>query len=83
MRIVNCVHGGDHVAVHGHASGTHTGPFLGQPASGKPIDVQSLTLMRLEGNRLAEGWDSYDSAGPMAQIGVAGARAARSAGQGS
>jgi hypothetical protein len=37
---------------------------------GTPIAVSGLTLVRLEGNKIAEGWDEYDYAGLMRQLAV-------------
>jgi predicted ester cyclase len=38
--------------------------------SGKRIEVSGVTLVRLEGDKIAEGWDDYDHAGLMRQLGV-------------
>ncbi|HTV01792.1 MAG TPA: ester cyclase [Luteitalea sp.] len=65
VEVVNCAHGGDHAAVQWVARGTHSGNVDGWPASGNPIEVTGLTLMRLEGDRIAEAWDSFDMAGLM------------------
>ena len=46
-----------------------TAPGLPSP-SVKRIEVSGVTLVRLEGDKIAEGWDDYDHAGLMRQPGV-------------
>ena len=67
----HCVGGRDMMAVHWFATGTHTGEAPGLPKpSGKRIEISGLTLVRLEGGRIAEGWDDFDHPGLMRQLGV-------------
>ena len=40
--------------------GTHRGPFLGVPATGRRIDVAGMGVDRVSGGRLAESWVSLD-----------------------
>jgi steroid delta-isomerase-like uncharacterized protein len=61
--VTNCVRGGDFVAVQWVARGTHTGQMDGWPATGRTIEVSGLTLMRLEGDLIAEAWDGFDMPG--------------------
>lgn len=71
VEIRHCVSGRDMVAVHWFATGTHSGEAAGLPKpSGRRIEVSGLTLVRLEGNKIAEGWDDYDHAGLMRQLGA-------------
>lgn len=49
--------------------GTHTGEFAGMPASGNEVDTTSLTMFRMDGDRLAEMWVYGDAHGLMAQLG--------------
>ena len=72
LDIVHCVQGGDMAAVHWVATGTHTGLADGlPPPSGRRIEVSGLTLVRMEGDKIAEGWDDYDVTGLMRQLGAA------------
>jgi steroid delta-isomerase-like uncharacterized protein len=67
----HCVRGRDMIATHWVATGTHTGAAPGLPSpSGKRIEVSGVTLVRLEGDKIAEGWDDYDHAGLMRQLGA-------------
>jgi steroid delta-isomerase-like uncharacterized protein len=63
--IRHCVQGGDRVAVQWVATGTHTGSPPGLPATGRRLELSGLTLVRLAGDRIAEGWDDYDYDGLM------------------
>ena len=69
--VVNCVHGADRVAVHWHATGTHTGDAASLSPTGRRIEVSGLSLMRFEQDKIAEAWDSYDIVGLMSQLGAA------------
>lgn len=40
--------------------GTHAGPFLGLPATGKPVTLVSLQLLRFEDGLIAEWWGVPD-----------------------
>jgi steroid delta-isomerase-like uncharacterized protein len=60
----------DLVAVHWSASATHSGGGLGFAASGKAVKFTGMAFIRLEGNKLVEGWNSFDQLGLLQQIGV-------------
>ncbi len=61
---------GDRVLTRMTARGTHTGPLMGVPASGRPVEVSILTLMRVVDGRVMEEWERFDSAHLLAQIGA-------------
>jgi steroid delta-isomerase-like uncharacterized protein len=61
---------GDSVANHFSLTGTHQGNFQGVPATGKPVMITGLNLMRFENGKLAELWGYLDAAGLMQQIGA-------------
>jgi steroid delta-isomerase-like uncharacterized protein len=71
VKVTHCVEGRDMVATHWVATGTHSGASDGlPPPSGRHIEITGLTLVRMEGSKIAEGWDDYDVAGLMKQLGV-------------
>jgi len=71
LEIPHCVEGGDMVAVHWVATGTHTGSGPGMPAGkSSRVTVSGLTLVRMAGGKIAEGWDDYDFVGLMRQLGA-------------
>jgi predicted ester cyclase len=49
---------------------THLGPFLGNAASGKSIDVAGVTILRFEAGKCVERWSQTDLYGMLKQIGA-------------
>ena len=50
--------------------GTHTGDFLGIPASGKPVDMRSIDIWRVEDGLFVEHWDELNTLEMFQRIGV-------------
>jgi steroid delta-isomerase-like uncharacterized protein len=61
---------GDKVAKRWTYRGTHSGEFMGIPATGKEISMTAITIYRISGGKVAECWWNYDSLGVMQQLGV-------------
>jgi steroid delta-isomerase-like uncharacterized protein len=59
---------GDHVVIRWIAEGTHIGPLMGVPASGRPIRVFGMSWLRYQDGRIVEGWDSWSRGSLMQQI---------------
>ena len=51
-------------------TGTHDGPFGDIEPTGKKINISGQLIMRFEGPRVAEEWESFDEVGMLKQIGV-------------
>ena len=51
---------GDTVIVHWRAIGTHLGPGLGIPPSGKPVDFSGLTVLEFQNGLIARGLDRWN-----------------------
>jgi len=49
---------------------THTGEFLGFPATGKKATVTGTSIQRIVGGKIVEGWDNWDQLGLLVQIGA-------------
>lgn len=63
---------GDKVAVRATLHGTHTGEFLGIPATGKTVAVPLADFGRINGDgKLAEHWGVMDNLVLMQQLGLA------------
>ncbi|MBI5291407.1 MAG: ester cyclase [Chloroflexi bacterium] len=62
---------GDKVAWRWTFRGTHIGPFMGIPATGKTITLTGITIDRIAGNAIVERWNQADFAGMMQQLGAA------------
>jgi steroid delta-isomerase-like uncharacterized protein len=61
---------GDRVAVHHVHRGTHAGDFNGIPATGRPIAVTGIEIVRVHDGQIAEFWHLDDFLGLMQQLGV-------------
>ncbi len=62
---------GDTVAVYYRTSGTHSGEFMGIPATGKRFDVHGVDIVRFGDDGVArEHWGVFDAMGMMQQLGV-------------
>ena len=51
-------------------AGAHTGDFMGAPASGKPFRLDGITILRFDGDQVAERWSTADFLGMLVQVGV-------------
>jgi predicted ester cyclase len=60
----------DLVSVIGRASGTHKGPFMGVPPTGKSWDVPLHITYRLKDGKIVEHWLVLDTAAFMQQLGM-------------
>ena len=61
---------GDDLVKHWHFKGEHTGDFFGIPASGKMVDMEGTTLIKMKNGKIAQEQDFYDSSIMMQQLGV-------------
>ena len=59
---------GDWVAAHFVDTGTHQGPFLGVPATGRAVNTQEFACYRIEAERIAEVWVTADNLRLLEQI---------------
>lgn len=61
---------GDWLAVQWVWTGTQTGDLPGLPATGKPVRVEGVSLIRHANGRAVEIWDFDDQFGMLQQLGV-------------
>ena len=61
---------GDMVVIYSTVTGTNTGPFMGMPATGKPITIEGYDMMRFSNGKSVEHWGLYDNAKMMMQLGL-------------
>jgi steroid delta-isomerase-like uncharacterized protein len=61
---------GDQVAARWHAAGTHSQGYLGQPATGKHVELRGITVVRIIGGRIAEFWKHDNSYTTPRQLGI-------------
>jgi predicted ester cyclase len=58
----------DKVCVRWYCTAKHTGGGLGVAPTGKAIHVTGISILRVAGGKLIEGWQNWDMLGMMEQI---------------
>ncbi|MFF8406211.1 ester cyclase [Streptomyces sp. NPDC015684] len=54
-------------------TGTHLGPLMGRPATGRKVSYRGMQISRFDGDgKLVERWGSSDELGMLRQLGLAG-----------
>lgn len=61
---------GDRVVTRWSARGTHEGDLWGIAPTGKQATVTGISIERIVGGKIVEGWTSWDTLGLMQQLGV-------------
>lgn len=61
---------GDKVVNRYTGRGTHRGEFLGVGPTGREVELSGVTIFRLRGGKIVEGWDFYDGLGLLRQLGA-------------
>lgn len=69
-RIEDLVAEGDRVAFRMTMDFTHTGEFMGIPATGKQISFSGIGIMRIADDKIAELWGNPDVMSFMQQLGA-------------
>jgi steroid delta-isomerase-like uncharacterized protein len=59
---------GDRVAIRLTSSATHTGTFMGVPASGNRYTIEEIHIFAIRDGQLAEHWHAFDRAALMEQL---------------
>jgi len=68
--IVDVFGQGDKIVKHWNFKGTHTGEFFGIPASGKKVDIDGVTLVKMKGGKIAQEQDFLDNLSFYQQLGL-------------
>ncbi|HET9999508.1 MAG TPA: ester cyclase [Ktedonobacteraceae bacterium] len=61
---------GDKVVTRFTGRGTHKGPLMGIPPTGKRVTITAIDILRFENGRIMEHWGNQDLLGMMQQLGV-------------
>jgi predicted ester cyclase len=61
---------GDKVVTRLRGVGKHEGELAGILASGNELDVEAVSIYRIENGRITEHWSAVDTATNLAQLGV-------------
>lgn len=63
--------GAERVVVRWTGTGTHHAELLGIPPTGKDVRCAAISVLRVEGGKIAEHWCVWDTLGLLQQLGVA------------
>ena len=61
---------GDIAVARWTARGTHQGDLMGISPTGKKITMTGITMIRVKGGKIVEGWTNRDALGLMQQLGA-------------
>jgi steroid delta-isomerase-like uncharacterized protein len=61
---------GDKVVTRHTARGTHLGPFMGIPPTGKHVTATGIAIMGVANGKIVEEWANADDLGLLQQLGV-------------
>ncbi len=70
MEVIDLIAEGDKTVAHFHIKGTNNGPFMGMPATGKPVDITGADIFKFEGGKVVDHWGFYQEAKMMHQLGM-------------
>ncbi len=68
--IVDVFGQGDKLVKHWRFKGTHTGDFFGIPPTGKTVNIEGTTLVKMSNGKIAEEKDFYDNYEFLNQLGL-------------
>lgn len=61
---------GDRVAIRAKLRGTHTGEFMGIPATNKPFEIDLMDIVEIKGGKMTAHWGVTDAMAMMQQLGA-------------
>ena len=70
LTIEDIIAEGDAVMARWSCRGTHKGALGGIAPTGKQVTISGVSIARLSGGKMAEGWINWDALGLMQQLGV-------------
>jgi steroid delta-isomerase-like uncharacterized protein len=70
VTIEDVVAEGDSLAVRVTYRGTHTGPLMNIPPTGKSVTISGINVFRFADGKAAEQWANVDDLGMLQQLGV-------------
>jgi len=69
LEIADLVGHGEHVVLRWSGAGTHEGPFMGVPATGKRVRIEGIDIYRVSGGQVVEHWGYPDMGQLIQQLG--------------
>ena len=70
MDISQTIECGENVAYLYSVTGLHEGDFMGIPATGKTININGMTMLKMKDGKCSEAWGIMDQLTMMKQLGV-------------
>lgn len=70
FRILDIFGQGDKLVKHWHFRGTHSGEFLGIPATGRVVELEGITIVEMKNGRIVSERAFMDKLSMFAQLGV-------------
>ncbi|MDZ7615084.1 MAG: ester cyclase [Flavobacteriaceae bacterium] len=70
FKVVDIFGQGDKIVKHWNFKGKHSGDFFGIPATGKTVNIEGTTLVKMKDGKIAEEQDFMDNMGFMQQLGL-------------
>jgi steroid delta-isomerase-like uncharacterized protein len=70
VQVEDIIAEGDKVVGRFVVSGTHTGDFMGMPATSKTFTYDEIVIVRFKNGKIVEHWAEMDSMGMMQQLGM-------------
>ena len=72
LEIIDLVATEDTVWIRNRATGVNTGEVMGRPATGRPLDVTVIDIIRFADGKVVEHWGVADQLGMLIQLGLFG-----------
>jgi steroid delta-isomerase-like uncharacterized protein len=60
----------DQVVIRYTVQGTHLGPFMGIPATGRHGNLTGIDIYRISHGKIEEAWSNWDTLGMLQQMGI-------------
>jgi predicted ester cyclase len=60
IEVLRTITEGPYICAHCRVTGTHSGPGFGPSPTNGPIDFSGMTIVRIENDKIHEGWNSFD-----------------------
>jgi len=70
VKVEDVIASDDRVVARTTISGTHSGEFMGIPATGRRVTFNCIDIMRCADGRIVEHWGEGDDLGMLQQLGV-------------
>ena len=70
IRLDDVLERGDEVAARFAFTATHRGEFMSVPATGRPVEVTGITILKYRDGRCVERWSEMNTLALLQQIGA-------------